>query len=1125
MILSKTRNGHMPKFLMCILAFCMCLLLLIPGGLIEGVSAEVIKAPLLAIGGKVETLPTIDGELKEEFWNNATWHDVANRQVASMLSNNCNFAVAWDNDNLYVAVKVVDAEIVTENIHESINNNDGIEILIDPKNAKLLGKFDVKSLRLMYQVVDGAYQIWGGVTPQKNLSAKYPDVKAAHAMTDDGYIVEALFPFADLGIENPKDGLIMGFEVTNNDDDAAETKAASDRNTLYWNEETKLDSPATWGNLCLYNKAKPVVSYKGTPKVDGVISADEGWVFTSEAPGNDRLSYTLASMCDDKNLYLAIDLKGTDLANSGMTLLLDSDDCKDSVAGHLMQVVHYSFQKNTANEGASLITSASVGGDDGYILELYIPLDKLGYKPEYLDTVGMEIEMFSVHENYDNSNPRVMWSNATTDSVWSYSTSYGTIILNNPNVAGGNNVAPTGNQISSYSIAEGTKLSGKITVTDPNGDPLTFTLDPNSKNPGERSGTFELNETTGEWTYTPPKDIVIVDTILNYYILADDGHGGTFHQRIEIRIEHKPTFKTYHVDGDTGKDTNKGLTPETAFRTLFGAVTRLRPGDTLIVHESEVPYGYTERAELQIKNSGLPEAYITIKAAEGERPVINTNGAWNTFKVAGSYIIIDGLTVTGIGDQMLPQMADNFRYYQQSLTGGGLHANVSTFNTNGISVNPLSGQGVSDVGIDRVKVTHHVVVRNCVIDYITGSGLGTSGSDYITFENNTITNCCWGDMYANSGIGTLGNIDIDDNFDAHKIVIRNNITAGNRHFVPWVHIKKFSDGNGIIVDSTDNAKTSKSRLEKGDKWGVQPYMGRYLIANNLSYFNGGSGIHAFDSANIDIVNNTIYQNGSTPALRNEYSDLFSNSSDDVRMYNNIVYSRSDGRENISGSSSSEVEYDYNLFFNSEVNNLGKNIAGKNGVAGTTAGENNLYDTDPLFVNVYDVDYDTGTPYPEDWEDFMVQYANDGGYFIGADYNVNILGFDFTLKEDSPAIGSGSKEWSDLLGNTDNRMGIFGTIGSPMRPIVASDAVPSTYLDLGEAPKTEPATYDDVKDNETDTDSNVGSDSDTADTDTTDVENPTDSANTVIFWIIGAVVAVGVIVGLIFGLKKSKAKKN
>ncbi len=1006
----------------------------------------------LALAGKVSGAK-VDGKLSENFWNDAIWYGVANRQVATTMNNTIDFAVAWDEKNFYVGIKVLDANVVTENLSADIFNNDGIEIFIDPNNEKTPGKYDDKVVHLMYQAADGKWVLWGGADKWSDVAAKHPSTAAAHVLTDDGYTVEASFSFAELGIDYPVDGVVFGLEVTNNDDDNAGSDSAEDRFIQYWNEATDAGSPATWGSVCLYNKAKTLISYPGTPKVDGILDDSEGWIYSSEAIDEaNGISYRLASMCDDKNYYIAIDLYGTDLEDAGMNMLFDFDNSKTATGESPKHINDHSFKTNTGRHNQTNGIIKTVRTDDGYTIEIEAPLEALGYKPEYLDTVGIEIEMFKAVADY--TKPRLIWNNASTGSLWGSTVGYGSLIFNNINVAGGTNSAPVGNQISSYSIPEGHKLSGKVTVTDPDGDALTYVFDPYNKQAADSMGTFELDETTGEWTYTPPSKTKMANKSVNYYIQVADEEGVTFHQRIEIRIEPTPTYKTYHVDGDTGKDSNDGLTPETALKSIYTAISKVRPGDTVIIHESDVPYGYTEQREHVITTSGLPDAYITFKAAEGEAPVVNSRNAWCIFRIEGSYIIIDGLTVKGQAHEIMSDYASCYESYYKAATGGGA-GSAARYNTNGIAVMHVNNSDrIGSKGIDDYKTIHHVEIRNCVTEGIAGVGICAIGCDYITIENNTVYNNSWGDMYGSSGISILNGVDVDDNFDTPKYVIRNNIAAGNRHFVPWVSIKKFSDGNGIIVDSTDNASTSKSLLSKGDKWGVQPFGGRTLVANNLSYLNGGSGIHVFNGDNVDLVNNTIFSNAMTPYLHG-WSDFFSNSANNVTMYNNIVYAHTGTPAQISSSSSLNVFYDNNLFYNySSVNNLGKIIKGGNGSTGTIPGENNIYGKDPLFENVYEVNFDTGLPYPDSWSADMKTTAKDGGYYIGANYDVTLLDYDFNLKAGSPALNSGDPEWSKKLGNTDNRMGIFGTIGSPLMPVKVSDAVPNTDMYRGESPKIE-----------------------------------------------------------------------
>jgi hypothetical protein len=88
-----------------------------------------------------------------------------------------------------------------------------------------------------------------------------------------------------------------------------------------------------------------------------------------------------------------------------------------------------------------------------------------------------------------------------------------------------------------------------------------------------------------------------------------------------------------------------------------------------------------------------------------------------------------------------------------------------------------------------------------------------------------------------------------------------------------------SDGNGIISDGNIQAD--------------YPY--RIRVENNITIGNGGSGIHAFQSDNIDIINNTSC-NTSAGAKQND-GEIFANSTHDVHIYNNVLLARNGKRVN------------------------------------------------------------------------------------------------------------------------------------------------------------------------------------------------------------------------------------
>ena len=219
----------------------------------------------------------------------------------------------------------------------------------------------------------------------------------------------------------------------------------------------------------------------------------------------------------------------------------------------------------------------------------------------------------------------------------------------------GENHAPTGPAFFTYSIAqgEGATVSGNVHATDPDaGDILTYAL---ADAPDASEGTVAVDRLTGRWTYTAPgKDFVKPDRIrsfsegVRFRIVATDRAGATFSTDVEVRVEYAPTFRTYHLDGDAGSDDNDGLSAETAFRTFARANAAVRPGDTVLVHESKIPYGWHDKAEYDAKPglyasvrngavvltaSGLPDAPVTWKAAENERPAVSANGVWSTFSI------------------------------------------------------------------------------------------------------------------------------------------------------------------------------------------------------------------------------------------------------------------------------------------------------------------------------------------------------------------------------------------------------------------------------------------------------------------------------------------------------------
>jgi|GEM_PF-1630045 Domain of unknown function (DUF1083)./Bacterial Ig-like domain (group 4). len=366
----------------------------------------------------------------------------------------------------------------------------------------------------------------------------------------------------------------------------------------------------------------------------------------------------------------------------------------------------------------------------------------------------------------------------------------------------------------------------------------------------------------------------------------------------------------YYVS-PAGSDSNDGKSPDSPFQTIQKAANLTAPGDTVYLMDGTFTYSGGNRMVTITKSGALntatnQPAYITYKAAPGAHPVLFSDNAWDVVLIQASYIIIDGIEIKGNNENLTLADGEAAYNYWYEQTTAGLPVNYgdprfTKANTNGININ-------SGTNLDNgLPPNHHITIKNSIIHDLPAGGIGSANVDYITIENNLVYNNAWYTMYACSGISVLGGVDIDSNVTDYKSIIRNNIVHDNQTNVKWNQTKGYSDGNGIIIDYNKNT---------GKKFPA--YKGKTLVQNNISYNNGGSGIHSFNSANVDITNNTLYNNNQNPHLT--YAQLFASSSENVNIFNNIVYSRDlrpgETKYAMNNASGSEfVIYANNIYYN------------------------------------------------------------------------------------------------------------------------------------------------------------------------------------------------------------------
>jgi hypothetical protein len=460
----------------------------------------------------------------------------------------------------------------------------------------------------------------------------------------------------------------------------------------------------------------------------------------------------------------------------------------------------------------------------------------------------------------------------------------------------------------------------------------------------------------------------------------------------------------YYVSALTGNNSNSGTSTSQAFATIKKAADLTNPGDTVfIMNGTYNPVANFQQSIVTITRSGTASAYITYKAYPGHTPKLQLLTGlnfqiWRAVAIDASYIVFSGIEIEGT-NQLL-NYNDAYQTWQDYENGIKDFNKISMYNCGSISI----GGGAA---------AHHVIVKDCKI-HDTGGGIGGFACDYITLDNNLIYNTCWYSMYAGSGISILDPKSID-NTTGYKIFIRRNVVHNNKTLIPWERTNALSDGNGIILD-----------VNIGNGTPGTAYVGRYLVENNVSYNNGGGGIHAFKAAHVDIINNTAYNNGTVVG----YPEIDANQCSDVKIYNNIMYARTGG--NCNGNDANTV-YDYNQYFNGP--------SYKNGLNDRTG--------NPLFV----------APGTTATANFQLQAAspaiNNGSNLPGQFSAVDILGVTRPVGFSSD---KGAYEYPTVIARPEMK------VSQGTSEIISSTATPFDFGDVSStAPKTVTFTIENIGD--------------------------------------------------------------
>ncbi len=357
---------------------------------------------------------------------------------------------------------------------------------------------------------------------------------------------------------------------------------------------------------------------------------------------------------------------------------------------------------------------------------------------------------------------------------------------------------------------------------------------------------------------------------------------------------------TWHVKTN-GSDTSGIGSSSNPFASLDHVANQVQPGDTVYVHEGTYrndDFGDGDIWEgdnlAKITANGSEGNYITFSPFPGDNVTLEFDSTYGVLILNSSYINFSGFDVKGIADQISQTEADNaWGLYKDDV--GVVHDLAIEL---GIDINDpnLAGTEVpkpSTPGIDKPKYhngrgivangSHHIIISNNIVRDVPSSAIRCQQSDYVTISGNTVYNNTY---WTTQGVGAITVAEAtptpsgDISNDVKIIIEKNYVHHNENRLISWNPSKTFvkmviDEGTGLFLTRNRDTYTN----------------GYILIANNISEYNGASGIVSHFTDRVIVEHNTLYKNGTTND--SAAGGIGINNTDDVIIRNNISYAEPD----------------------------------------------------------------------------------------------------------------------------------------------------------------------------------------------------------------------------------------
>ncbi|MBO0951546.1 right-handed parallel beta-helix repeat-containing protein [Fibrella forsythiae] len=347
---------------------------------------------------------------------------------------------------------------------------------------------------------------------------------------------------------------------------------------------------------------------------------------------------------------------------------------------------------------------------------------------------------------------------------------------------------------------------------------------------------------------------------------------------------------------------NNGLTPATAVGlNSTGAIpnavlSTIQPGDFIYLIGTFTNPSYTANSPagvpvddprfwhgentVRISNlNGSAGRYITLKPYDSTTLLKGDGG--NILRIQNSsYLRIDGFTVQGEVDNLPLSVANalQFVYILGSAsnlldpTPAEIHYRDQDCISNCTPGLVVDGEVYSSLNPNQVyrptyydtrgmylSDVNHIDIVNNHIHHMPGGGLRVSDCEDILIEGNEINDCSRRSSGGTHGLVVTKATSTRTGDDYRISLLRNLVHHNYNEQYSWAPDKT------VITPHIDEGKgisLQRNQTVPGVNWDN----GRILIANNICYYNGYSGIHSNDGNRIDIVNNSCYFNSYTGSI-------------------------------------------------------------------------------------------------------------------------------------------------------------------------------------------------------------------------------------------------------------------